>query len=78
MSFIPSVLTGNLMRMIDLTPYEWRSLAALPLVLTDEQVPIEHKKKLIRLGVASEKAGKLVATFEGRLMLREHTGSKNS
>lgn len=60
------------MRTIDLTTQEWRSLRCLPLKLDDEQVPNEHKKKLIRLGVATEKAGQLVATFEGRLMLREH------
>lgn len=60
------------MRTIDLTPHEWRSLACLPLSLNDDQVPVEHRKKLVRLGAASEKSGKLVATFEGRLMLREH------
>ncbi len=64
------------MRTIDLTPHEWRSLASLPLKLTEERVPKEHKIKLIRLGVASEKAGKLVTTFEGRLMLREHIHPK--
>ena len=64
------------MRTIDLTTHEWRSLACLPLQLTDEQVPAEHKKKLILLGVASEKAGQLVATFEGRLMLRERSQTK--
>ena len=66
------------MRTIDLTTHEWRSLACLPLQLNDEQIPSEHKKKLILLGVASEKAGQLVATFEGRLMLREHNQSKRS
>ena len=59
------------MRTIDLNTHEWRSLECLPQKLNDEQVPVEHKNKLIRLGVASEKAGQLVATFEGRLMLRE-------
>lgn len=66
------------MRTIDLTPHEWRSLASLPTRLTDDHVPKEHKIKLIRLGVASEKAGKLVATFEGRLMLRDHSLTTHS
>ncbi len=64
------------MRTIDLTTPEWRSLGCLPQKLGDEQVPIEHQKKFIRMGVASEKAGQLVATFEGRLMLRERNQAK--
>ena len=64
------------MRTIDLTTHEWRSLGCLPLQLDDAQLPNEHKTKLIRLGVASEKAGQLVATFEGRLMLRERNQPK--
>lgn len=65
------------MRTIDLTPHEWRLLACLPLRFGDAQVPIEHRNKLIRMGMASEKAGNLVATFEGRLMLREHNQSQH-
>ena len=64
------------MRTIDLTTHEWRSLGCLPLQLNDEQIPVAHKQKLIRLGVASEKAGQLVATFEGRLMLRERNHAR--
>ncbi len=59
------------MRTIDLTPAEWLSLSRLPIELRDEQIPADHKQKLIRLGVAAEKIGRLVTTFEGRLMLRD-------
>ncbi|MDB6062232.1 MAG: hypothetical protein JWM78_2335 [Verrucomicrobiaceae bacterium] len=64
------------MRSIDLTPAEWLSLGRLPIEPRDEQIPLDHKQKLIRLGVASEKIGRLVATFEGRLMLRERNHTK--
>lgn len=64
------------MRTIDLTTPEWRSLGCLPQKLDDEQIPLEHRKKLTRLGLASEKGEQLVATFEGRLMLREHQQAK--
>jgi hypothetical protein len=57
---------------VDLTHDEWRSLGSLPLALDGHTIPADHQKKLIRLGVATEKAGRLLATFEGRLMLREH------
>ena len=60
------------MRTIELTPYEWQSLGCLPQRLDNNQVPADHKRKFILLGVASEKGENLVTTFEGRLMLREH------
>jgi hypothetical protein len=60
------------MRTVDLTLDEWRSLGSLPLDLDNLRIPVDHQKKLIRLGVAAEKSGRLTATFEGRLMLREH------
>lgn len=66
------------MRTIDLTPNEWRLLACLPLEFGDAQVPVENRNKLIRLGMASEKRGHLVATFEGRLMLRDHNQREHS
>lgn len=59
------------MRTIDLTPAEWLSLGRLPADVPSDHIPVDHKQKLIRLGVASEKIGRLVTTFEGRLMLRE-------
>lgn len=61
-------------RTIDLTTAEWSSLRQLPADLEHGGVPAAHRTKLMRLGVAAEKAGNLVATFEGRLMLREHIG----
>ncbi len=58
-------------RSIDLSPSEWESLAQLSDGSADKIIPIEHKAKLIRLGVAAEKRGATVPTFEGRLALRE-------
>jgi hypothetical protein len=64
------------MRTIDLTVAEWRSLNQLPMTSGCSEIPSDHRVKLIRLGVAAEKAGKLVATFEGRLMLRQYKTGK--
>lgn len=64
------------MRTIDLTVAEWRSLNQLPTTSGCNEIPSDHRVKLIRLGVAAEKAGKLVATFEGRLMLRQYKAGK--
>jgi len=57
---------------LDLTAAEWRSLSQLTTDTRGEHIPSDHRSKLIRLGVAAEKAGRTVVTFAGRLMLREH------
>lgn len=62
-------------RIIDLTEAEWHSLALLPKILDDNSIPDQHKAKLIQVGLAAEKTGKLVATFEGRLRLRQRKES---
>lgn len=58
-------------RMIDLTDDEWALLGQLPLLVAGVTAQGNHKK-LLRLDLAKEKAGKFVTTFEGRLMLRQH------
>lgn len=62
-------------RTIDLTTPEWQSLKQLLSKTECNEIPGEHRVKLLRLGVAAEKAGRLVATFEGRLMLRDYNGN---
>ena len=59
------------MRNIVLTSTEWLSLSHLQ-KKSDEVIPNTHRAKFLLLGVAAEKAGKLVLTFEGRLQLREY------
>ncbi len=56
-------------RVIDLTDDEWTLLGQLPLLVAGVTAQ-GHHKKLLRLDLAKEKAGNLVTTFEGRLMLR--------
>ena len=59
------------MRSIQLTDAEWQSLNGLQDKL-EKAIPIAHRAKLLLLGVAAQKGGKLVVTFEGRLQLREY------
>jgi hypothetical protein len=63
---------------LDLTAAEWCSLAQLMIDTRGEQIPSDHRSKLIRLGVAAEKAGRTVVTFAGRLVLRERREESNS
>jgi hypothetical protein len=63
---------------LDLTAAEWRSLGQLMIDTRGEQIPSDHRSKLIRLGVAAEKAGRTVVTFAGRLVLRERREESNS
>jgi hypothetical protein len=62
---------------LDLTAAEWRSLGQLMIDTRGEQIPSDHRSKLIRLGVAAEKAGRTVVTFAGRLVLRQHGQDSN-
>ena len=66
-------MVSTKMRSIELTAAEWQSLNGLQDKL-EKAIPIAHRAKLLLLGVAAEKRGKLVVTFEGRLQLREHNG----
>jgi hypothetical protein len=59
-------------RSVDLTEAEWQSLSQLTSKTLGDAIPLEHKHKLIRLGVAAEKHGRTVVTFEGKLALRAH------
>jgi hypothetical protein len=63
---------------LDLTAAEWRSLGQLMIDTRGEQIPSDHRSKLIRLGVAAEKAGRTVVTFAGRLVLRQHGQDSNA
>lgn len=59
------------MRSIQLTTSEWQSLQQIK-ISSENAIPGAHRAKFMLLGIAAEKAGKLVVTFEGRLQLREY------
>lgn len=68
----PNYFLAALMQTVDLSREEWLALGRLPVEVGHGNVSELHRQKLLRLGLASEKAGRLIATFNGRLMLREH------
>lgn len=65
------------MRPIDLTDSEWQSLNRL-YSRGETDIPSTHRVKLMHVGFAAQKAGRLVVTFEGRLQLREYNNNSQA
>jgi hypothetical protein len=56
---------------VGLTVDEWQSLTRLTSII-DGVMPEAHRRKLMTLGLAAERRGRMVLTFEGKLAVRAH------
>ena len=52
-----------------LTPAEFASLKEVSIGLMAKRIPIEHREKLIEMGLIEQKLGGLMLTNEGKMRL---------